>query len=390
MFAATGLGGRLMHGFKRIGLWAWMLSKRLYKKATFLLILVCIPVLVFGYGSVANQDSGVVTIALSCKDPGDPVAAGIMEDLVGSSRVIRFVQYASVQEAEYAVRTGKADAAWLFRENMQQAIADFVQSKSPRDGLAEVVLRESSLILSLTHEKLGGVLFASCAKPFYLDYVRKHVPELDLLTDEELSAYYDSVNQSGELFTYGESVSPLKSGEKTQSYLHSPIRGLLAVVTVLAGLATAMYYIRDDSNGIFAWMSQGWRSFGEFGYQAISVFHVILVSEAALCLTGLQTDLWREFVVSLLFGLGCIGFSMVLRLICRSLRTLGIVLPLVVVAMIVICPVFYDLGRLRAFQYLFPPTYFVTGAYNDRMLLWAVLYNAALFAIYGILKKFKT
>ena len=378
-----------MHGMKRIGLWAWMLSKRLYKKATFLLILLCIPVLVFGYGSVADQDSGVVTIALSCEDPRDPVAAGIMEGLLGSSRVIRFVSYPSVQEAEHAVRTGKADAAWLFRQNMQQAIADFVQSKSPRDALVEVVLRESSLILSLTQEKLGGALFASCAKPFYLDYVRKHVPELDSLTDEELSVYYDSVNQSGELFSYGEDVSPLKSGEATQSFLKSPIRGLLAVVIVLTGLATAMYYIRDDSNGIFAWMSGGKRSFAEFGYQAISMFHVIVVSEVALFLTGLQTDLWRECVVSLLFGFGCIGFSMVLRMVFPTLRSLGMLLPLIVIAMLAICPVFYDLGKLRAFQYLFPPTYFVTGAYNDRMLLWAVFYDVVLFALFGILKKFK-
>ena len=378
-----------MHGMKRIGLWAWMLSKRLYKKATFLLILLCIPVLVFGYGSVADQDSGVVTIALSCEDPRDPVAAGIMEGLLGSSRVIRFVSYPSVQEAEHAVRTGKADAAWLFRQNMQQAIADFVQSKSPRDALVEVVLRESSLILSLTQEKLGGALFASCAKPFYLDYVRKHVPELDSLTDEELSVYYDSVNQSGELFSYGEDVSPLKSGEATQNFLKSPIRGLLAVVIVLTGLATAMYYIRDDSNGIFAWMSGGKRSFAEFGYQAISMFHVIVVSEVALFLTGLQTDLWRECVVSLLFGFGCIGFSMVLRMVFPTLRSLGMLLPLIVIAMLAICPVFYDLGKLRAFQYLFPPTYFVTGAYNDRMLLWAVFYDVVLFALFGILKKFK-
>jgi len=64
-------------------------------------------------------------------------------------------------------------------------------------------------------------------------------------------------------------------------------------------------------------------------------------------------------------------------------------LPLIVIAMLAICPVFYDLGKLRAFQYLFPPTYFVTGAYNDRMLLWAVLYDVVLFALFGILKKFK-
>ena len=48
--------------------WTWLLTKRLYKKWTFLLLLALIPALVLGYGLVDKGDAGVLTIALSCQD----------------------------------------------------------------------------------------------------------------------------------------------------------------------------------------------------------------------------------------------------------------------------------------------------------------------------------
>ena len=50
---------------KRMGKWLLMMTKRLYKKPTFVVILILIPVLVLGYGLVAAEDSGMVTIALA-------------------------------------------------------------------------------------------------------------------------------------------------------------------------------------------------------------------------------------------------------------------------------------------------------------------------------------
>ena len=67
---------------KRILIWLWLLTKRLYKKPTFLVLLALIPALVLGYSTVARQDSGVVTIALAAYDNNDPMANAIMDDLM--------------------------------------------------------------------------------------------------------------------------------------------------------------------------------------------------------------------------------------------------------------------------------------------------------------------
>ena len=63
---------------KNIGKWFLLLNKRLYKKATFLLILILIPLLVIGYGAVARDESGLFTVALACKGEDD-TASQIMQ-----------------------------------------------------------------------------------------------------------------------------------------------------------------------------------------------------------------------------------------------------------------------------------------------------------------------
>ena len=52
------------------------------------------------------------------------------------------------------------------------------------------------------------------------------------------------------------------------------------------------------------------------------------------------------------------------------------------VVMLVVCPVFFDLGALRELQYLFPPTYFINAVYSDKFLLYMPLYTLVLAAVY--------
>ena len=53
---------------KKALLWLWMLTKRLYKKPTFLVILVLIPALVLCYSAAAKEESGMITVALASED----------------------------------------------------------------------------------------------------------------------------------------------------------------------------------------------------------------------------------------------------------------------------------------------------------------------------------
>lgn len=369
-------------------LWLWMLTKRLYKKITFVAILVLIPVLVLGYSLTTQEDSGMLTVALAREDT-DATALSLLASLDESSQLLRFEDCESPEKAEELVRAGKADAAWILHRDLSDKIAKFVKSPTERNAFITVLVREDDIAQRLAREKLSGAAFSLCARVVYLDYIRQNVPGLEHLSQEQLLEYYENTFVSGDLFAFDETDAAMANAQTTH-YLTAPIRGLLAVVIALCGLATSMYYMEDQRRGTFGWLSQPRQALAELGCQIVSLMQVSVMALLALILSGLAAGLGRELLVLVLYCLCIASFSALLRRICGNLRVLGTLLPLLVVVMLVVCPVFFDLGQLRTAQYLLPPTYYINGVYSNTYLLYMLLHTAVTSALYwllGLLKR---
>jgi len=361
-----------------------MLTKRLYKKATFLLILVLIPALILVYGAAAQEKSGVITVALACEER-DPLTEKLIEKLSSDSPIINYLICDTPLEAEQKVRLGKADAAWIFAENLEDRIPEFIRSRSRKDAFVTVLERESNVAVTLAREKLSGTVFSLCSREMYLNHIRQNAPELDGVSDEKLMEHYDSILMGQGLFEYAD-IHPVEKEDEV-SYLITPVRGLLAVVIVLCGLATAMYYIQDLKKGTFAWVPERKLPWVEMGISLISVVNVSIVALLSLAILEQTGSLGRELLVVALYALCVMAFSMLIRRLCGSLSALGTLLPLLLVAMMVVCPVFFDFGVLRKAQWLFPPTYFIQASVND-LYLWAMpLYILVLLLCYWLTGK---
>ena len=341
---------------KRILKWFLLLNKRLYKKLSFILILLLIPVLVFSYSNVAEESSGVITIALA-QVGDDAMASGVIQKLIEENSLVRFLKIETPQAAKELVEEGDADAAWIFPDDMEEKVYRFVASQSRKNAFIQVVERDSSVPVILAREKLSGAMYENCSKAMYLSYIRNNVPELKDKTEAELLAHYDAISVDGDFFRFSFMESSQSAQEaQDANYLLTPVRGLLAVVTVLSGLAMAMYYMRDDRAGTFSWIPERKQAAVEFGCQMICVLNVSAVVLIALTFGGLVVSLGREVLILLLYAVCTALFSMTVRRLCGKMTVLGTVLPLLIVVMLVICPVFFDLGMLRNLQYIFPPT----------------------------------
>ena len=141
---------------------------------------------------------------------------------------------------------------------------------------------------------------------------------------------------------------------------------LLAVVVVLAGLAGAMYYQQDKAVGTFARVPENRGFLLEMGSQLLILANVLGASQVALVLTGDTRGFWPEAGAFVVFLFACLGFSMLLGTLLPRRNAMAVALPVIAVAMLAVCPVFFDLGFLRRFQLLFPPTYFLRGLYQPQ------------------------
>ena len=370
-----------MKTLQKIALWAWLLTKRLYRKLTFVIILLLIPVLVLSYTRIAaTEDSGMFRIVLAQTEP-DPLGEQLMLRIQNSSQLLKIDICATAEEAREQVALGKADAAWIFREDLQTRIETFVAQPQRSNAFVTVVQREENTMLLLTREKLTGSVYPYLSKVVYLSAVRSQSPELTHISDEQLLQQYDATDILEDLFRFDESTAP----EQQSHYLLTPLRGLLGVTVVLSALAAAMYYVRDCENGTFGWVTIRKRPFVELGCQMVAVTQVTLVATVCLWLGGLGVGFGRELLIALLYTLCCSAFAMLLRQILGSVRFLGTALPVLIVAMIALCPVFVDLGKLRQWQYLLPPTYYVNAAHNLRYLWLMPVYSALCLGLYKLI-----
>lgn len=353
--------------------WLLMLSKRLYKRAAFVAILVLIPVAVVALQTAAQAESGFLHVVLAQADPDDPISSELVDRFMSEESLVHFSYAADPRTATDMVIDGEADAAWIFPDDMQQRVNAFVSSNYSRGGFVTVVEREQTVLSRIIHEKLTFSLQEYTSRACYLHFTRDRIEQLKDLTDEELLAYYSEVEFSEELFLF-RNPDGATSTKPDANYLTAPVRGLLGVLVVLCGLAAALFYFRDREHGTFSLVPECKQSAVAFACLFIAVLNVTIVVLAALLLSGVAVFWLKELLIVLLYGLSCAAFCLLVLRLCGSVRVLAAVLPLLVVTMIALCPIFFDFRPLMALQMLFPPTYFVNAGHDDRWLWYMALY----------------
>jgi len=364
---------------RKLLMWFVLLNKRLYKKITYVGILLLIPILVVLFTLTVKDSGGIVNIVLAQEDPKDSFASQIIRELYNDSAVIAF-QEASPEDAIELVSAGKADAAWILPADLTGRLTDYIYEEKNSDGFIRIIEREQTVPLRLAREKLGAVMHRQSVKITYLKHIREVAPETREMDDHMLLGYLERTDVSGQLFAFYDIHGNRR--DDTANFLTTPIRGLLAVLAVISAIVTAMYYQSDLDRGIFSLLAERHRVYGEFGYQMISSVNILFFVTVTLLLTGLGTKLWVEVLLFFLFSICCALFAMLLRMFFGGRRGLAVLIPVLTIVMLAVCPVFFDIGYLRKIQFLLPPTYFINGAYSFRYLIYLAGYDILLLVLY--------
>ena len=362
---------------KRVFLWFVLLNKRLARRASFWLILAAVPLLVLALGLLADQESGVSTIAVYAEDASDPAAAAVLERLENGRSVLRYVTCGSEREARDLVASSRADAAWVFPADLSERIAAHAAGK--HNPVVRVYAREGDDILrSLAREKLFAAIFPELSYDIYTRYVLDTLKPKPTPSAEALEDYYHSVERGDKIIEL--SFLDNASAEDT-SYLVMPVRGLMALLVMMAALASALYFLHDARADSFVWLSRRKRRLLPYAYHLIPVLDTALVVVATLFLARLNTAWYRELALMALYALSCAAFAELMRQLLKGTARLGVAIPILMLAMLALSPIFFDLHGLRALQLLFPPYYYLNGTHNPIYLALLAGYTLLAFAL---------
>lgn len=363
---------------RRVFLWLMMLNKRLLKKISFLIILCSIPLLVLGVNLMAKQESGILRVIL-CQEDADDLSEKIVSQLLDMKSALSFVEVEIEEEAIRLVQANKADAAWIFPEDFEGVMKTYFQEGIWDEPLIRVVEKEDNVMLHLSREVLFGGLYSSITYMVYEQFVRTEVLDGTEVSDEELWESYQKTNMEENMFVF--SYLDGETADMGTSYMLYPVRGLLALVIVLCSLALGLYFMQDEQNGIFIRLPLNRTVLGSVLYQMPGLVDVGLVVLLALFFSGVAIDLLTELGLMFVYLWMVAGFSDLVRRLCKKQVRLGALIPMLVLVMLAVTPIFMGAPNMKWLQLLLPPYYYINALHSNAYRIGMLVYVAVIFAV---------
>ena len=345
-----------------------LLNKRLYKQATYVILLLMIPIAVLLFKTAAESDSHVMKIGIYAEDKNAVSARSLIDELRTVREEISFTEYASEDEAIKDVTSAKLDEAWIIPAGIDETFERLAVGKRPKDTI-RVYEREQGVTHLFMQELLESKAFKIYAPGVFEKGAAKVIGE-DGGLDEFVKTFYDKAPGSS-IFMYA------RLGDNTvkeESYLLMPVRGLLAILLLITSFAASIFYMEDSDNGLFIYWHSKFKNLRALGYYSVVMINSAVLVLLALVLSGMSVGVITEAVNMVVYCVALILFSMIVRMVFGSVKTMGVVMPLAVIVSIVLSPVFIDIKGFRAAQVFVPSFYYLMSTYDSYWLIRMCVY----------------
>ena len=340
---------------KKAFLWFYMFSKRLVLRWSFVCLLICIPLMVIGINAAVNKESGILTIHL-CADKDNYGANEVIENIQSRKTTILFKKSVNLEESLKALEKQKIDAVWYFKDDLNKNADDYAKGKQKKP-FVRVYEREDTIPLKLAREKLFGGVFNKLSYSLYKDFVYSEFVTPDIADEDVIKSY---IGKRGEVNNVV--IMETIDGRITdvgESYLIAPMRGLLALLIMLCGFASALVFIDDRSKGRFDWITGKLQIVPAFAQCFSGVAMASVMVFISLFCTGVFTGAFNEALSMLLFSLAAALFCLNLCMIFKSAVKLAATIPALVILVLALSPVFFSIDVLNGVKLLLPTHYYL-------------------------------
>lgn len=349
---------------KKMLVWSLLLSKRLFKRPSFILILLLLPVVLIAYRYILTEDSDTLRVALYCEE-SDEFSGEIIDALTESDSFATYYRVSSEEEAVNDVAASRAECAYIFSEDLEKAVLE-----KDYDDTITVFSSDNTQYKALINEEVFCAVYHGFSDDvmvsILLDYEKeqaKEDPDYEPLGEEairELLAERRSARET-DMFTFyyidGKDTehSELTTEENTEemNYLTRPIRGTVALFVLLSGLAGLVFWFQDNSEGRFNAFAYYKRPLLSLGSLFLPVMLAGVMGLVCIFLSGIGKNPFFEIAMMLLYMLLTTGFCNLLRLFLPSVNTACATIPILVLTSYICAPVILDISpHLPAIRYV--------------------------------------
>ena len=362
-----------MTNIKKLFIWYWMFTKRLFRRYSFILILLLIPIVIPCTKIAMEQDSGILTIALYSEDVGDAVVDEIITKLTTEDSIIRYEVYDDIDESVTAVQSQEVDAVWAFGDDMQKRIDEYSSGKS-KEPLVTVITARNQTNIQLANEKLFSMLHPYISYSTFENYVYSEGIISSAVSEETVRMHYDRHDYKGSIVKFSR-LDATDEEILDENFLISPIRGILSLVIAMCSIAAAMYFLTDMTEGKYDWLSYRKRMAPAFGSCLSAAMVSSLAVLVALFASGIAVKL-IEIPAMIMYAFAVTSFALVMCTVFRSPGKLGSAIPGFLIIMVVMCPIFFNVNFLGWLRWFLPPYYYLNAITNADYIYYMAVYSA--------------
>ncbi|MGN0160639.1 MAG: hypothetical protein ACI4AQ_04555 [Lachnospiraceae bacterium] len=329
---------------KKSALLFMLLSKRQFKNVFFCILLVAIPVITYCCGRIEGFHEGPVNaIAIYNEDEGE-IAGRIINDLSATQDDYRFVIYDSLSLMEADVLGDKVLCGYAFLPNFTERLFAGDTNK-----IITVICKENSLMA----ESVNEIVFSH----FYKEYC-EHAILKYTASNEKFTAHGDvsgPLTEKYRDYVDGDAIFKIEfeelSGEESldgatqiqEENITFPLRGILSILMLLGMFLGVISYNSDREKGMFKTLRGGFGVQSRILYVLVPVFYIALMTLFSLYAGGVHEGLLKEIGALICYIILLTAVGAMMGLIIPDNRIIMGCMPVVLLASILICPVFVDL-----------------------------------------------
>lgn len=367
-----------------------LLLKRLFKKKSYILMLLIVPLMVLALKGMGGGDAGLMTIGVYV--PGEDYASSALKESIETEPgSFRYIFYDDSDKLIADVKSQKLSEGWICPDNLDEAVENIVAS-GQTDEKIEIIIREQGLSHLLGREVLNSRVYESLARQMASTYIADKLYKGNPTEEqqEKILKTFDSYEINGNLFELGYLDDSQNQNSDDTNYIMMPLRGMLALWLLILSIAASMYYIEDKQNGIFIWWKAHLSIARDFLYYGVIVFIPTIMVLVGLKIGGVSTSLSREILAIIIYDFTLICLTNILREIIGTVKGLGLITPILIIASALLSPVFIDIKTGRTFQKLCPTFHYLYSIHDDYYLKTLMLFGMVLLIIWNLIHKLRS
>lgn len=364
-------------------IWFRLISKRLLKNPVFILTLFLIPAIVPGIRFfVRNTDSLMrVAVYTSSSSPGTTEQMLVKYLLDHSGRAVTFYQAGSEAELHKDVSEGYAACGYIIPDALDERICRFQTDLKP---ILKTIRQKNELRTKIIDELVYSGIYKFLSLDILNEFVRQ---KTNSDVSQKLKNMYHAYVGTQAFFEY-----EMTDGSKNKilnttdaNYMLLPIRGMTAVLLLLAGMTGTLFFYRDRENGLFAWLCEKEKRQIRILYLLAPALLAGMSALLAIFLTGISSSPFNELLCMSLYLFDITAFCHLLSLLLPKPGWMLAAIPLFTTGSIIVCPVFIDLSAtvpiLRYIQKLTPVSYYLRSLYNSHMKWTMIIFGALMITL---------